>query len=65
MKIIAFLVLFASFYVLFVGLVQFVRQQVAVAVFHAPDLTFWQTAGGLFLLGLVTQGFRAATTSKK
>ncbi len=33
---------------------------VAVAAFHAPPLTFWQTWGAMILLGIISSYFRRA-----
>lgn len=33
---------------------------VAVAAFGAPELTYWQVAAGMILLGLLTGGLRAS-----
>lgn len=35
---------------------------VAAGVFGAPELTFWQAVGLLFLIGMLTSGFSAATS---
>lgn len=37
---------------------QFAWNEVAHAVFGAPYLTFWQTFGAMFLLGLIAGDFR-------
>lgn len=35
---------------------------IAADVFGAPELTFWQSAGLLVLVGLLTSGFRAVSS---
>lgn len=42
----------------------FLWNTIAADIFGAPELTFWQSVGLLVLVGLLTQGFRAATNSK-
>ena len=56
--------LFSGIYTLWVGLVQFVWNSVGHDVFGLPWLTFWQTFGVLFLLGVVGSAFRAVRGAK-
>ena len=35
---------------------------IAVGIFHAPHLTYWQAWGLMFLIGLVAGAFRSSTT---
>ena len=52
-----------SFVVAFVmgmwWVVYYLWNEIAAGVFGAPELTYWQTAGAMVLLGLITGGFRA------
>ena len=47
--------------VLFVGLVQWVWNVVPAEAFGAPHLSYWQTFGCMFILGVVGSAFRATT----
>jgi hypothetical protein len=48
-----------------IGLLQFCWQQVAVAVFGAPDLTFWQTAGLMILVRFVFNNISKSPSKEK
>lgn len=54
---------FSGLYTLWVAAVQWVWNAVGHGVFGAPYLTFWQTFGVLFLLGIIGSAFKAARSS--
>ena len=39
---------------------QLLWNAIAADVFGAPELTYWQAAGVMILLGMITSGFRSS-----